>query len=82
LIHRGGGHEVGRFKGEERLVVGRHSTFLFKEEHGVAAGALFYQAEGQKHCVIRKGHTRNLKVYTLVFIILTIQSHQLSLYTN
>jgi hypothetical protein len=72
LIHRGGGHKVGRFKGEERLVVGRHSTFLSKEEHKVAASALFYQAEGQKHCVMRKGHNRHSKVYTLVFIILTI----------
>jgi hypothetical protein len=71
-IHGGGGHEVGRFKGEERLVVGRHSTFLSREEYGVAIGALFYQAEGQKHCVMRKGHTRHSKVYTLGFIILTI----------
>jgi hypothetical protein len=54
LIHRGGGREVGRFKGEEGLVVGGHSTFLSREEHRVAAGALFYQAKGQKHCVIRK----------------------------
>ena len=37
--------------------MGRHSTFLSREEHGVAAGALFYQAEGQKHCVMRKGLT-------------------------
>jgi hypothetical protein len=71
-IHGGGGREVGRFKGEERLVVGRHSTFLSREEHRVATSALFYQAKGQKHCVIRKGHTRHSKVYTLVFIILTI----------
>jgi hypothetical protein len=42
LIYRGGGHKVGRFKGEERLVVGRHSMFLSKEEHRVAIGALFY----------------------------------------
>jgi hypothetical protein len=72
-IHRGGGgHKVGRFKGEEKLIVRRHSTFLSREEHGVAAGALFYQAKEQKHYVMRKGHTRHSKVYTLVFIILTI----------
>jgi hypothetical protein len=53
-IHRGGGREVSRFEGEERLVVGRHSTFLSKEEHRVATGALFYKVEGEKHCVIRK----------------------------
>jgi len=46
-IHEGG-REVSRFKGEEGLVVGRHSTFR------VAAGALFYEVEGQKHCVMRK----------------------------
>jgi len=46
LIHRGGGYEVGRFKGKERLVVGRYSTFLSREEHRVAIGALFYQAKG------------------------------------
>jgi hypothetical protein len=34
--------------------VGRHSTFLSREEHGVAAGALFYKIEGEKHCVMRK----------------------------
>jgi hypothetical protein len=34
--------------------VGRHSTFLSREEHGVAAGALFYKVEGEKHCVMRK----------------------------
>jgi hypothetical protein len=53
LIHRGGGREVGRFKGEERLVVGRHSTFLSREEHGVAIGALFYKVEGEKHYIMR-----------------------------
>ena len=52
-IHRGGGREVGRFKAEG-LVVGRHSAFLSREEHRVAAGALFYKVEGEKHCVIRK----------------------------
>jgi hypothetical protein len=51
-IHRGGGRKVGRFKGEEGLVVGGHSTFLSREEHGVAAGALFYKVEGEKHCAI------------------------------
>jgi hypothetical protein len=45
---------VGRFKGEEGLVVGRHSTFLSREEHGVAAGALFYKVEGEKLCIMRK----------------------------
>ena len=54
MIHRRGGREVGRFKGEERLVVGRHSTFLSREEHRVAAGALFYKVEGEKHCIMRK----------------------------
>jgi hypothetical protein len=34
--------------------VGRHSTFLSREEHRVAAGALFYKVEGEKRCVIRK----------------------------
>jgi hypothetical protein len=37
--------------------VGRHSTFLSREEHGVAAGALFYKVEGEtlRH---KKGDTR------------------------
>jgi hypothetical protein len=34
--------------------MGGHSTFLSREEHSIAADVLFYQAEGQKHCVIRK----------------------------
>jgi hypothetical protein len=34
--------------------VGRHSAFLSREEHGVAAGALFYKAKGEKHCIMRK----------------------------
>jgi hypothetical protein len=71
-IYRRGRYEVGRFKGEERLVVGRHSTFLSREEYRVAAGILFYQAERQKYYIIRKGYTRYSKVYTSVFIILTI----------
>jgi hypothetical protein len=53
-IHRGGRREVGRFEGEEGLVVGRHSTFLSRKEHGVATGALFYKIEGEKYYVIRK----------------------------
>jgi hypothetical protein len=28
--------------------------FLSREEHGVAAGALFYKVEGEKHCIMRK----------------------------
>jgi len=51
-IH-GGGREVGRFEGEERLVVGRDSMFLSREEHGVAAGALLYKIKGEKHCIIK-----------------------------
>ena len=31
--------------------MGRHSTFLSGEEHGVAAGALFYKVEESTHCV-------------------------------
>jgi hypothetical protein len=54
LIHRRGGHKVGRFEGEERLVVRRHSTFLSKKEHRVAASALFCRVEEEKHCIIRK----------------------------
>jgi hypothetical protein len=53
-IHRGGGHEASRFEGEERLVIGRYSTFLSRDEHGVAAGALFYKVKGEKYCVMRK----------------------------
>jgi hypothetical protein len=34
--------------------VGRYSTFLSKEEHRVAAGALFYKVKGEKHYVIRR----------------------------
>ena len=34
--------------------MGRHSTFLSREEHVVSAGALFYKVEGEKHCVIRQ----------------------------
>jgi hypothetical protein len=41
-IYRGGGRKVGRFK-RERLVMGRHSTLLSREEYGVAASALFYK---------------------------------------
>jgi hypothetical protein len=58
LIH-GGGREVGRFKGGEGLVVGRHSAFLSREEHRVVAGALFYKVEGEKHCVIREAIPNN-----------------------
>jgi hypothetical protein len=29
--------------------MGRHSTFLSREEQGVAAGALLYKVEGEKH---------------------------------
>jgi hypothetical protein len=53
-IHREEGRKVGRFKGEERLVVGRHSTFLSRGEHKVTVGALFYKIEGEKHYVMRK----------------------------
>jgi hypothetical protein len=42
LIYKGRGHKVGRFKGEERLVVRRYLMFLSKEEYKVAANALFY----------------------------------------
>jgi hypothetical protein len=41
-------------KGKEGLVVGRHPTFLSKEEHRFATGSLFYKVEGEKQCVIRK----------------------------
>jgi hypothetical protein len=34
--------------------LGRHSTFLSREEHRVAVGALFYKFEGEKYYVIRK----------------------------
>jgi len=34
--------------------VGRHSTFLSREEHRVVAGALFYKVEGEKHSIMRK----------------------------
>jgi hypothetical protein len=57
--------EVGRFKGKERLVVGRHSTFLSREEHGAAAGALFYKVEGEKHCITRKA---TLLIYKFLLI--------------
>ncbi len=53
-IHRGGGCEVGKFKGEERLVIGRHSTFLSGEEYRVTTGALFYKVEGEKYYIMRK----------------------------
>jgi hypothetical protein len=42
LIHRGRRHKVNKFKGEEKLVVGKHLMFLSREEHKVAASALFY----------------------------------------
>ena len=45
--------------------MGRHSTFLSREDHGVAAGALFYKVEGEKHCIMRKaekGDTIDLRV--------------------
>jgi hypothetical protein len=50
LIYRGGGCEVGRFKAKG-LVVGRHLAFLSREEHKVAASALFYKVKGEKHCI-------------------------------
>ena len=34
--------------------MGRHSTFLSREEYGVAIGALFYKIEGEKHYIMRK----------------------------
>ena len=54
MIHRGGGRKVGKFEEEERLVVRRHSTFLSRKEHRVAAGALFYKVKEEKHYVIKK----------------------------
>jgi hypothetical protein len=61
LLHRKGGRKASRFKGEERLVMGRHSTFLSEEEHGVAPSALLYEVKGEKHCVIRKSIKGNEK---------------------
>jgi hypothetical protein len=60
-IYRGGRHKVGRFEREERLVVGRHSTFLSREEHRVVADVLFYKIEREKHHVIRKAILGNSK---------------------
>jgi hypothetical protein len=57
-IHRGGGHEVGRFKEEGRLVIGRHSTFLSMEEHRVAAGVLFYKVGRRETLHHEKGDTK------------------------
>jgi hypothetical protein len=54
LIYKGGGRKVSKFKGEEGLVVGRHLTFLSKEEHKVAASTLFYKVKKEKHYVIKK----------------------------
>jgi hypothetical protein len=71
LIYRGGRCKVGRFKGEERLVVGRHLTFLSREEYGVAIGALFYKVEGEKHSIMRKA-ILGIKSLHFVFIVLTI----------
>jgi hypothetical protein len=53
-----GRREVGRLKGEERLVLRKHSTFPSREEHRVAAGTLFYKVEGEKHCYYRKVESR------------------------
>jgi len=39
--------------------VGIHSTFLSREEHRVAAGALFPKVEGEKQCVMRKAMLGN-----------------------
>jgi hypothetical protein len=68
-IHEGGGRKVGKFEGEERLVMRSHSTFLSREEHKVAAGALFNKVEGKKYCAIRKALLDN---YIFVFTVLTI----------
>jgi hypothetical protein len=54
--------KIGRFKGEEGLAVGRHSTFLSREEHRVATGALFYRVEGEKHCVIERRYSAQSKL--------------------
>jgi hypothetical protein len=59
LIYGGGGREVGGFKREEGLVVGRHSTFLSREKRRVSTGALFYKVEGEKHLRHEKGGTRH-----------------------
>jgi hypothetical protein len=70
-IHGGGRRKVGGFKGEEKLVVGRHSTFLSRKEHEVAIGALFYKVEGEKHSIMRKVIPSNKSIH-FVFIVLTI----------
>ncbi len=36
--------------------MGRSSKFLSREEHGVAAGALFYKIEGEKHLDVIQRH--------------------------
>ena len=51
--------------------MGRHSTFLSREEHGVAAGALFYKVEGEKHSIMRKAIPGNKSLH-FVFRVLTI----------
>jgi hypothetical protein len=52
--------------------VGGHSTFLSREEHRVAAGALFYKAEGEKHCIMRKAILDNEKSTPLAGVRLAI----------
>jgi hypothetical protein len=62
--------------------VGRHSTFLSREEHGVAAGALFYKVEGEKHCVMRKAiQQKNITKARTKFLENTPQSTRKSFRT-
>jgi hypothetical protein len=59
-IH-GGGHEASRFKGEEGIVVGRHSTFL----SGRSTGSLQvrYSTESKETTLhYEKGDTIDLQV--------------------
>jgi hypothetical protein len=44
---------VGKFEGEERLDVGRRSTFLSRED-GVAAGTISYKVEGERRRIMRE----------------------------
>ena len=51
--------------------MGRYLIFLSIKKHRVVAGALFYKAEGEKHCIMRKA-IPGIKSLYFVFTVLAI----------
>jgi hypothetical protein len=66
--------QVSRLEEEERLVMGRHSMFLSKEE-GVATGPLFLKIEGMetlRHKKFNAGKLNFIPIFIILIIVLLI----------